>query len=105
MVFCLASALMENMTDIIKWKWIILGVYLSFIAILLACTYAIHGRKPPKPPKNSKVVVAFGLDAFDILRVQTGVDQGIAISLVFIDSISLCFFKYLQIGNQKTGGL
>ena len=88
MVFCLASALMENMTDIIKWKWIILGVYLSFIAILLACTYAIHGRKPPKPPKNSKVVVAFGLDAFDILRVQTGVDQGIAISLVFIDSIS-----------------
>ena len=104
MVLCLASALMENMTDIIKWKWIILGVYLSFIAILLACTYAIHGRKPPKPPKNSKVVVAFGLDAFDILRVQTGVDQGIAISLVFIDSISPCFFKYLQSGSQKTSG-
>ena len=42
-----------NFTD---WRWIILGSYLTFIAILLACAYGVYGRKPQKP---SKVVTEF----------------------------------------------
>ena len=37
------------MTEINYWRWIILGSYLTFIAVLLACTYAVYGRKAQKP--------------------------------------------------------
>ena len=41
----------RKMTNFIDWRWIMLGSYLTFIAILLACTYAVYGRKTPKQTK------------------------------------------------------
>ena len=49
--FDLCDSFTWKMTNFIDWRWIMLGSYLTFIAILLACTYAVYGRKTPKQTK------------------------------------------------------
>ena len=62
------------MTENLDWKWMVLGSYLIFIGVLLACSFFIYGKKksrtlpPPKPRKESRVVI----ELFKISQVLAG---------------------------------